>query len=472
MFIICPDHSEAIKEKLQKTEKWWKSKGKTFSYSVSVSSVFSTSADVQKDDEATKRMIEAAPRGLPIVAPPPGEPCFLFSYVKGKTRPLLNFYDPGCSHAMFKEGVPGGELEGVRIRRGPIRISTAGDSQVAVNDEWVVAMERFDGRRQAVVGVTADNLTTNFPLISTAEAQKEIVAYAKKNLNRNMGEKISKLKVPPQVGGSPDILLGIKYQNCHPEVVFQMPSGLFIGKLRLASHDNKTTAVIGGPHSSFRALLQGFNGDHASVYSVFLSSLQRWRKYGPPHISSLSMTQEDIKLAESSDKAELQVIAGPEGPEEAEHSGQDDDEIADPEQLEAKQHLTDGGGLNLLSYVSERYFPIILGIVYWFLSYMMDLVDQLIKQTAKRENKEVCKAQSVRVMRDSSGNSELNNNIASGVSNCCSGHYSMMSRDVRPRVYTVSAAMTDEHEPEKIRFSFHAIFVKCHDQILSPLRRL
>ena len=139
--------------------------------------------------------------------------------------------------------------------------------------------------------------------------------------------------------------------------------------------------------------------------------------------------------------------AGSEGPEEAEHSGQDGNEIADPEQLEAKQHLTDGVGLNLLSYVSEN-FPIILGIVYWFLSYMMDLVDQRIKQTAKREKKEVCKAQSVRVMRDSSGNSELDNNIASGVSNCFSSHYSMMSRDVGPRVYKVSAAMTDEHEHE------------------------
>ena len=345
MFIICPDHSEANKEKLQKTEKWWKSKGKTFSYSVSVSSVFSTSADVKTDDEATKRMREAAPAGLPIVAPPPGDPCFLFSYVKGKNRPLLNFYDPGCSHAMFKEGIPGKELDGIRIRKGPISISAAGDSQVAVNDEWVVVLERFDGKRQAIVGVTADNLTTNFPLISTAEAQKEIVAYAKKNLNRNMSDRISKLKVPPEVGGSPDILLGIKYQNCHPEIVFQLPSGLFIAKLRLASHDNKTTAVIGGPHSSFRALLQGFNGDHASVYSVFLSSLQRWRKYGPPRITGPIMTQEDIELAGISNKAELQMIAGSEGPEEAEYSGQNAEEIEDNEQeveTEAPALPTDG----------------------------------------------------------------------------------------------------------------------------------
>ena len=127
-------------------------------------------------------------------------------------------------------------------------------SQIKVNDEWAVVMERFDGKRQTIIGVAADNLTSKFPLISTAEAQKDIIDYAKKNLNRNMSERISKLKIPQKVGGSPDVLLGIKYQNCHPEVVFQMPSGLFIARLRLASHDNKTTAVIGGPHSSFDAV--------------------------------------------------------------------------------------------------------------------------------------------------------------------------------------------------------------------------
>ena len=62
------------------------------------------------------------------------------------------------------------------------------DSQVTANDEWVVVIERFDGKRQAMIGVTADNLTAKFPFISTAEAQKEIVTYGKKNLNRNMSE--------------------------------------------------------------------------------------------------------------------------------------------------------------------------------------------------------------------------------------------------------------------------------------------
>ncbi len=319
MFLVCPDHAEANAEKLAKTVKWWESKGKAFSYTVSMSSVFSTSAaasNFQTDDEVTRRMRDTAPPGLPIVAPPPGEPVFMFSYARGKTRPLLVFYDPGASHAMFKEGVPGGELDAVKIRKGPIAISAAGDSQIKANDEWAVVMERYDGKRQTIIGVAADNLTSKFPLISTAGAQKEIVDYAKKNLNRNISERISKLKVPPKVGGSPDVLLGIKYQSCHPEVVFQMPSGLFIARLRLASHDNKTTAVIGGPHSSFDAFLHRCDGDTGNVYSVFTSSLERWRKCGPPRIAGPIMTQEDTELAEISNKADLQMLVGPEGPEE------------------------------------------------------------------------------------------------------------------------------------------------------------
>ena len=344
MFLVCPDHTEDNSEKLIKTEKYWKSKGKTFSYTVSMSSMFSTSAassNFQTDDEATKRIRDAVPSGLPIIAPPEGEPIFMFSYAKGKTRPVTVFYDLGCSHAMYKEGIPGGELDAVKIRQGPMVIAAAGDMTVQVNDEWVVVMERYDGKRQAMIGVTADNLTSKFPLIDTAEAHKDIVNYAKKKLNRNMSERISKLKVPPQVGGSPDVLLGIKYQSCHPEIVFQMPSGLFIAKLRLASHDNKTTAVIGGPHSSFNALLHRCDGDTANVYSVFTSSLMQWRKCGPPSLAGPIMTQEDIDLAQMTNKVEFKMIVGPKGPEEQ------DIELTGPDHeaqdgAEAHILLTDG----------------------------------------------------------------------------------------------------------------------------------
>ena len=40
----------------------------------------------------------------------------MFSYAVGKTRPVCVFYDDGCSHSMFKEGVPGVKLDGVITR--------------------------------------------------------------------------------------------------------------------------------------------------------------------------------------------------------------------------------------------------------------------------------------------------------------------------------------------------------------------
>ena len=52
-----------------------------------------------------KRLKQAGFKGE-LVPPPEGEPLFLFQAIQGKNNPVNVFYNKGCSHAVFREGVP------------------------------------------------------------------------------------------------------------------------------------------------------------------------------------------------------------------------------------------------------------------------------------------------------------------------------------------------------------------------------
>ena len=72
---------------------------------------------------------------------------FLFSSAVGKTRPINVFYDKGCSHVVFREGVPQHELVSVMTKKGPLAITGVGDTRVNVKDEWACLLDKADGSR-------------------------------------------------------------------------------------------------------------------------------------------------------------------------------------------------------------------------------------------------------------------------------------------------------------------------------------
>ena len=124
--------------------------------------------------EAAEKLREDAGPDVIVHPLPPGEPLFMFSSTVGKTRPLNVFYDSGASHLMIKEAAVK-ELDAVMIQKGPLTINAAGDTVVTVNDEYLVTMEKTDGSKQIMIGVSANMLTSDFPLISTKEAHKDII---------------------------------------------------------------------------------------------------------------------------------------------------------------------------------------------------------------------------------------------------------------------------------------------------------
>ena len=79
---------------------------------------------------------------------------------------------------MMKTDVPGKELEAVMTQAGPLSISAAGDTSVRVRDEWMVLVQRTDGTKQTMIGVTCDKITSTFPKINTKKAFDEILSKA------------------------------------------------------------------------------------------------------------------------------------------------------------------------------------------------------------------------------------------------------------------------------------------------------
>ena len=90
--------------------------------------VFEVNINKNEEDDyinlktATERLRQVA-KGSEVIDVPEGEPLFLFSSAVGKTRPINVFYDKGCSHVVFRDGVPQHELTSVMTKKGPLTIT-------------------------------------------------------------------------------------------------------------------------------------------------------------------------------------------------------------------------------------------------------------------------------------------------------------------------------------------------------------
>ena len=239
---------------------------------------------------AVRKMRRTEKTASGIVPVPEGEPLFMFHGAKGGHRAINTFYDTGCSHAVFKTGVPGTELKGQIVAKGPFNIGGVGGMMTTAEDEWVVLMQRADGRKQLVQGLTVSRITSDFPMLALDAAERALKDDDSTN------EVLQRCRVPPLAGGSVDVLLGIKYSNIFPEAVHSLPNGLTIYRSKLASYQGKYDCCIGGPHSSFQ-ILANIAGGPSQLLSHFVDGLRAYRQWGPPKISSLCLTEEEEILA-------------------------------------------------------------------------------------------------------------------------------------------------------------------------------
>ena len=133
------------------------------------------------EEGATKAVTKAVRRAakdntIQVTPVPAGRPMFLFFHCKGQHKGANCFFDKGCTEAVFREGIPGKELVGVKTKKGPFVIGGVGGLECKANDEWLVSFEKTDGHRQLIRGLTVNKVTDEFPEIKLGEAAADIKA--------------------------------------------------------------------------------------------------------------------------------------------------------------------------------------------------------------------------------------------------------------------------------------------------------
>ena len=243
-------------------------------------------------DKAKKTLEKAAAEaGKELIPAPDGNPLFLFFGAKGKTRCLNTFMDNGSSGVIMKSGVPGTELPGRIVRKGPFVLKGVGGITAVADDEWLTAVETKDKKLQTMQVITMPQVTTHFPRICITEAVDEIKGDKPSN------KKLQNLKLPKEVGGwDTDILMGIEFQSLFPREIHSLPCGLTIYESKLLSHNGKFNGMIGGPHSTFSAFAEGVGG-HSRLLSMFVDGLSKWRSLGPIKLTQFEMTYKEEVFA-------------------------------------------------------------------------------------------------------------------------------------------------------------------------------
>ena len=192
----------------------------------------------------------------------------------------------------MRSGIPGVELPGQVISMGPLTVEGVNGIIIEAGDEWLVHLERVDGRKQALRGLTLNQITGNSPQFKIEKAAAAVKADKPDDLI------LQQCCVPSIVGGTVDVLIGIQYNSIFPQPVHRLPNGLEIFKCILTSHDSSINATIAGPHYSFEVLADN-HGGAASVLALFLDGLEKFKKWGPPSLKTSPMSLEEIEFAQS-----------------------------------------------------------------------------------------------------------------------------------------------------------------------------
>ena len=239
---------------------------------------------------AAKKLRKSSDGPVEVVPIPDGAPMFMYQPLRGKTKPVNAFYDSGCSNACIMTGIPGAELSGQVIAKGPFVVEGVNSIKIEAKDEWLVHLDRADGRKQLLRGVTLDTITADSPMINIEAATKEVKD------DKPDDAYLQSCCLPTIVGGPVHILIGNLYNSIFPEPIHHLPSGLTVYRCVLASHDGALNATIGGPHSSFGILADQFGGA-ARLMAHFLAGLEKFKKWGPPSIETNPVSLEELQYA-------------------------------------------------------------------------------------------------------------------------------------------------------------------------------
>ena len=205
-----------------------------------------------------------AMKGVPkakIKPYPSGQCVFLFCLIEGKTRPIQAFIDSGCNTMLSRQSVPETELVSAKLIKGPIPISVAGGGEVMASGLWASLLPLNDGTNQVAKTLTMETITADMNVVDMEGVFDDIKSKSK-------GIKaVQNLKVPKEVGGKIDLLIGFNLLAVHPEPVHTFPSGLTVYKSKFKPPWPGVLGCVGGPVEALQCI-SGMSGNIAALANL------------------------------------------------------------------------------------------------------------------------------------------------------------------------------------------------------------
>ena len=171
------------------------------------------------------------------------------------------FFDNGCGDMLVKKSLIEKLISIGRAKQilpGPIIITGVGDQKTVCNDGvYSICLPLHNGNNAVLSGICMPQITSVFPLYKLSEVEKDIHKECKKIGGQDLVSRLP--KIPKEVGGETDILIGIRYRKYFPKFIFELKSGLGILESVFQSPCG-ARGVLGGPHKEFSKIEKKFKG--------------------------------------------------------------------------------------------------------------------------------------------------------------------------------------------------------------------
>ena len=195
----------------------------------------------------------SVPSGNPKVLPDiKNSTIFQFQTINVNGHRFRLLYDSAGTRTLFKKSAID-ILESLGLTKhtvpGPLFLRGAGNTKTECpHGIYEFRLPLRDGYEATFTGMCLDKVTSTFPTYPLKEVEDDVRDQCRVQGGETLLNSLPKL--PKEVGGDVDILIGLTYKKYFPKEVWQSPDGLFISDSRFLSEDG-TTGVVGGPHSKF-----------------------------------------------------------------------------------------------------------------------------------------------------------------------------------------------------------------------------
>lgn len=187
---------------------------------------------------------------------------FAFQTIDIQGMKINIFYDSGCGDLVVRKDTIDKLVKiGVAKKEhdGPITLNGVGNqTSICEHGIYSVCLPLKDGNEAKMSGVCVTNVTLPFPKYPLGTVEDHIRKEVAKS-NYNLLPKLPKL--PVEVGGEVDVMIGKHYLRYFPLEIARLESGLTLYESMFLSADG-STGIVSGPHEEFSKI------DRASHFVV------------------------------------------------------------------------------------------------------------------------------------------------------------------------------------------------------------